>query len=84
VSHSPFPRLLVTDAAHKQTIMRPESFIYAARYITSCLVGCQNLHRLQSHPARPHTIKILALNYIVPRLDNRTIEEFEVIPRGTR
>src|ERR1700739_4117257 len=31
----------------------------------------------------PHSQE-MALNYIVPRLDNRTIEEFEVIPRRTR
>jgi hypothetical protein len=29
--------LLVTDAAHKQTIMRAKSFMHAARYITSDL-----------------------------------------------
>jgi hypothetical protein len=52
---SPFPVLLVTDAADKQTIMRAKSFIHAARYITSSLLGCQNLHRLQSHPARPRS-----------------------------
>jgi quinol monooxygenase YgiN len=35
------------------------------------------------HLTAPH-YQEMALNYIVPRLDNRTIEEFEVIPRGTR
>jgi quinol monooxygenase YgiN len=34
------------------------------------------------HLTAPH-YQEMALNYIVPRLDNRTIEEFEVIPRGT-
>jgi quinol monooxygenase YgiN len=35
------------------------------------------------HLAAPHYQEI-ALNYIVPRLDSRTIEEFEVIPRHTK
>ena len=35
------------------------------------------------HLAAPH-YQEMALNYIVPRLDNRTIEEFDVIPRRTR
>ena len=34
------------------------------------------------HLTAPH-YQEMALNYIVPRLDNRTIEEFDVIPRGT-
>jgi quinol monooxygenase YgiN len=34
------------------------------------------------HLTAPH-YQEMALNYIVPRLDNRTIEEFDVISHGT-
>jgi hypothetical protein len=83
VSHSPFPGLLVIDAAHKQTIMRAESFTYA--HATHQLPArlSESSPITESSTEAPH-YQEMALHYIVPRLDNRSIEEFEVILRGSR
>jgi quinol monooxygenase YgiN len=53
----------------------PLSYLLIERYASRAA--------FDEHLTAPHYQEI-ALNYIVPRLDNRTIEEFEVIPRGTR
>jgi quinol monooxygenase YgiN len=53
----------------------PLSYLLIERYASRAA--------FDEHLTAPH-YQEMALNYIVPRLDNRTIEEFEVIPRGTR
>ena len=82
MSHSPFPRLLVIDAAHKRTIMRAESFTYAHATHQLPTRLSESSPITESSTEATH-YQEMALNYIVPRLDNRTIEEFDVIPRGT-